>query len=444
VRSDHISPLRHLTPRNSVPLVAKSDSPLPGWLFVLPWSLREIGGVNEVVKALIREFREDTAFSPRLLVTTEQPESKTDRKTEWIETDHLNLWSPIIREHPARGLISFVYRLLHRCSVLLRIINGHDIEVVNPHFPDLGCLVFVILRKLGLFRGALVLSFHLSDVKGALASTKIERKLWQFLLRGADRIVVVSDDLAKGVLTLDPTVAAKVTTIYNGVDLELFAPVGHDPCSDLGIPDQSNIILSVGAFIPRKGHEVLIRAFARVVRQISNAHLVLVGGSGSEIEPIQELIRSLRLTRNVTLFRDVPHESIPEFFRRAQVFVLASRQESFGLVVTEAGAAQVPVICTRAEGIRELVKDGVTGTLVDIDDDITLAGAILHGLREPDEAQKMALAFYEQVKNGMTWRHAYARYLQVAADHNPGQYPRSRPMTSLLKTKAINGGNEVS
>jgi spore coat protein SA len=145
-----------------------------------------------------------------------------------------------------------------------------------------------------------------------------------------------------------------------------------------------------------------------------DTHLVLIGGSGSEIEPIRQMIGALSLEKNITLLKDVPHEAIPEFFRRAQLFVLASRQESFGLVVTEAAAAQVPVVCTRAEGIRELVKDGVTGTLVDIDDPIALAEAIIETLREPAHANQMALEFYERVKGGMTWHHAYARYLEVA------------------------------
>lgn len=392
----------------------RAQESTPGWLFVLPWSLRHTGGVNQVVKSLIVQFRSDEMYRPYLL--SESGDSIPELGGEPI---CLDVWSPVNHDRPVRGWISYVARLPYRCWAMRRIVRQKNVRVINPHFPGLGSLLFVILKKINLFDGKLILSFHLSDVQGALSSQGVERKLWRILLRGADHIVVVSDDLARAVLALDPGVAAKVTTVYNGVDLQSFASVGHNPCSGLGLRSQSKIILSIGAFISRKGHEVLVRAFARVLKQMPDAHLVLVGGSGPESESIQQLIRSLSLKNNVTLFKDVPHEYIPEFFRHAQLFVLASRQESFGLVVTEAAAAQVPVVCTRAEGLRELIKDGVTGRLVNIDDHVALADAILQALTEPDDAKKMALAFFEQVKGHMTWHHAYARYLQIASDFRP-------------------------
>ena len=397
----------------------------PGWLFVLPWSLRHTGGVNQVVKSLIAEFRRDGVYSVSLLSGSDGSLAETSPEPGSIKLHRLDFWSPVNHRLPVRGWISFVARLPHRCWAMRKIVRRQNIRVINPHFPDLGSLLFVILKTLHLFNGQLILSFHLSDVLGALSTAGVERKLWRMLLRGADRIVVVSNDLAANVLRLEPAIKGKLTVIHNGVDLALFRAAEESVGDTQGIPRQDKNILSVGAFIPRKGHEILIRAFAQVLIQMPDTHLVLVGGSGQEVEPIQQLIGSLSLGNHVTVLKDVPHESIPEFFRRAQLFVLASRQESFGLVITEAAAARVPVVCTRAEGLRELIRDGVTGRLVDVDDHAALGDAILHALREPDEAKKMALAFYEQVKGSMTWQHAYARYLQVAADFRPSSGRRS-------------------
>jgi glycosyltransferase involved in cell wall biosynthesis len=388
-----------------------SNQATPGWLFVLPWSLRHTGGVNEVVKSLAAQFREGREFSPQLL---EQWESNSNDAKQLMKTHCLNLWSPVDHQHPFRAPFSFVYRLPYRCRVMRRIIDQHNIRIINPHFPDLASLLFLVLKKLKLFKGKIILSFHLSDVRAALSTKGRERKLWRILLRGVDHIVVVSEDLAKDVLALDSTVAARMTTIYNGVDLALFGPAEHEQGARFSLPNQGNTILSIGAFIPRKGHDTLVRAFGHVLGKVPDARLVLVGGDGPEIEPIRQLIASLSLAHRVTIFKDVPHERIPAFLSEAQIFVLASRRESFGLVVTEAAAAKVPVVCTKAGGIPELITDGVTGRLVDIDDHVALADAIVDVLTHPDEARRMAVNFYEYVSTNLTWHHAYEKYIRLS------------------------------
>jgi glycosyltransferase involved in cell wall biosynthesis len=369
--------------------------------------------VNQVVKSLIVEFRDGGAFSPQLLVSSEESESGGNAERELLKPYCLDLWSPVDHQHPVHAFFSFVYRLPRRCRIMRRIIDRHKIRIINPHFPDLASLLFLVLRKFKLFKGKIILSFHGSDVRNALSTKGQERKLWRMLLRGADHIVVVSNDLATDVLALDPTVAAKMTTIYNGVDLALFTPAEHEQPARFSLPNQGKTILSVGAFIPMKGHDVLVRAVGRVLSRMPDARLVLVGGDGPEIEPIRQLINSMSLAHRVTIFKDVPHECIPEFLAQAQLFVLASRRESFGLVVTEAGAAKVPVVCTKAQGLRELIIDGVTGRLVEIDDHIALADAIVDVLTHPDDARRMAAKFYEYVRSNLTWHHTYEKYIRL-------------------------------
>jgi glycosyltransferase involved in cell wall biosynthesis len=147
---------------------------------------------------------------------------------------------------------------------------------------------------------------------------------------------------------------------------------------------------------------------------VPDARLVLVGGDGPEVERIRRLIDSLGLSEKVTIFKDVPHEQIPAFLFQAQLFVLASRRESFGLVVTEAAAANVPVACTKAQGLRELITDGVNGRLVAIDDHVPLANTSVNVLTHSEEAGRMAANFFEYVRSSLTWRHAYEKYIQLS------------------------------
>ena len=396
-----------------------SDLATPSWLFVLPWSLRHIGGVNQVVESLAVQFLDGGVFSPQLLISSGERESNGNVGQTLIKPHYLDLWSPVDFQHPFRAVFSFVYRFPYRCWIMRRIIDQHNIRIINPHFPGLGSLLFLSLKKLKMFRGKIILTFLGSDARNVLATKGRERKLWRMLLRGTDHIVVVSDDLAKAILAVDSTVAAKMTTIYNGADLALFTPAEQEQRARCALPNQGKTILSIGGFIQLKGHDVLVRAFSRVLDQVPDARLVLVGRDGPEIETIRQLINSLSLAHRVAIFKDVPRERLSSFLSQAQLFVLASRKEGFPLVVTEAAAAKVPVVSTKVGGVPELITDGVTGRLVAIDDHIALADAIVDTLTHPEEAQRMAMRLYEYVSNNLTWHHAYEKYLQLAGDTVP-------------------------
>jgi len=237
------------------------------------------------------------------------------------------------------------------------------------------------------------------------------------LLRGADHIVVVSDALGKDVLAIEPRVAEKMTTIYNGVDLAMFAPAENGLHPRPSDPNQSKpTILSIASFTVTKGHEVLVRAFARVLTTVPDACLVLVGADGPEAGATRELVDQLSLGKKVSIFKDVPHADIPTFLCRARLFVLASRAEGNPLALIEAGAARLPVVFTRTPASSELGADGVTVLLVEVNDEVSLAQAIIDLLVHTEVAQCMATKFHEHVRNNLSWSRTYETYLKLAAN----------------------------
>lgn len=387
----------------------------PGWLFALPWSPRHTGGVNQVVKSLIIQFRNGGTYCPLLLCGSDDSMGAAPDE-DLLKPFRLDFWSPVNQDRPLRGWISFIVRLPHRCWAMRRIVRQRNIKVINPHFPDLGSLLFLILKRVNLFNGKLILSFHLSDIRAALSAQGLEKWLWRILLRGADRIVVVSDDSAANILKLDSGVAKKLVTIHNGVDLVLFSSRGEVAVAiSLDAPHERTV-LSVGAFIPRKGHDILIRAFGMLLRSVPDARLIIVGGDGPEFDPLRRLIESLALTEKIRLCKDVPHERVPAFLSEAQLFVLASRQEGHPLAVVEAGAAGLPIVCTQAAWSQELISDGVTGRLAPQGDERALAAAMADLLTNKKEAQQMAARFHEYVKKNLTWEHSYKRYLELGRE----------------------------
>jgi glycosyltransferase involved in cell wall biosynthesis len=273
--------------------------------------------------------------------------------------------------------------------------------------------MFLTLRKIGRFNPKIVLSFHGSDVKNLLRAAGLERLLWKSVLRHVDHIAVVSKSLAMELVELEPHIAGKLATINNGVDLQAFA--GDDLKAIPTEADHGKTIVSVGTFSAIKGHDVLVQAFSLVVKRVPNCRLVLVGKRGPELERIRALIDALRLDRKVSIHADVPHEHIAAFFCQARLFVLASRREGFPLVLAEAAAAKVPIVCTKVGGASELIVDGITGKLVDGEDPISLADAITELLTHPQDAERIAMNCYEYVKSNLTWDHSYQKYLQLVS-----------------------------
>jgi glycosyltransferase involved in cell wall biosynthesis len=393
----------------------------PGWLFVLPWPLLESGGVNHVVKSLIRCFADTNEFSTYVLVTTRQEELDYDLGSPVTSQFSLDIWPPIDFSHPLKALISFLYRFPWRYITLRRIVSRNNIKIINPHFPSLNAIMFLALKMLGHVEARIVLSFHGSDVQSLLSTSGFARLLWKNVLRRVDGITVVSKSLGSELLALEPRIAGKLVTIYNGVDLEVFAAFDSSQKPLSPKSHQVATIISIGAFREIKGHDVLVQAFALIAKRIPNTRLMLVGNQGPALNQIRNLIETMHLNGRIVVETDVSHERIPSLLASAQLFVLASRREGFPLVLVEAAAAKVPIVCTKAGGMSELIIDGVTGRLVEIDDAHALHDAIIDLLRDPVTAERLAANCFEYVKDNLTWRQAYDKYLRLSHETERGE-----------------------
>jgi glycosyltransferase involved in cell wall biosynthesis len=382
----------------------------PGWLFVLPWSLEETGGVNHVVRSLIGCLQDSSEFEPAILITSHARGTSRVSGTR-IKAHWLDVWSPVSAQHRLRSLFSFVRRWPRRFRELTKIIRMANIAVINLHFPSLNVLMFLMLRTLSRSSPKIVLSFHGSDVKNVVGSAGLERYLWRQVLRKVDYIVVVSESLARDLEELEPRISEKVVTIYNGVNLEAFVAENNQVTNRFA--DDAQTIVTVGTFSRVKGHDVLVHAFSLVLDKIPHCRLVLVGKRGPELGRIRDLIETLNLGPRVSIHHDVPHDQIASFFHQAQIFVLSSRREGFPLVLAEAAAARLPIVSTDVGGTGELIKDGITGRLVKSENPVLLANAITDLLTLPKEAERIAVNCHEYVKSNLTWNHAYQKYLKL-------------------------------
>ena len=182
----------------------------------------------------------------------------------------------------------------------------------------------------------------------------------------ADAIVVSTEQEKDDLARLYGTDPCKIRTIPAGVDLDLFRPIdGVQARRDLDLEGNS-VILYVGRIEALKGVEILVRAL-HLLEDRADTKLVIVGGrlgEDGEMSRLKLLTEDLGVADAVTFTGSIPHKELPSYYGAADVLVLPSYYESFGLVALEAMACGTPVLVSRVGGLKSFVSHGETGYLV--------------------------------------------------------------------------------
>jgi glycosyltransferase involved in cell wall biosynthesis len=223
------------------------------------------------------------------------------------------------------------------------------------------------------------------------AQRRRTRWLGRFAARAAGRFFCVSQDIATEVCSCRIAAANKVRVLANGIDTQRFVRKGDTAGlrRQLGIPAGAPVVGTVGRLTAIKRQDRLLRAFAHGVARLSGSHLVLVG-DGPLLADLQRLSFDLSIADRVHFVGQQAHPE--QFLALMDVFALTSSSEGMPLAVLEAGAAGVPVVATRVGGLPEMIEEGVTGRLVDPDDERGLAAVLCELLENADRARHMGEA----------------------------------------------------
>jgi len=141
------------------------------------------------------------------------------------------------------------------------------------------------------------------------------------------------------------------------------------------------VVLCVGRFHPSKGQDVLLQAMVRVVQQVPEARLRLIG-QGPTLPYCKDLATRIGIASRCEFVDAIPHEDVFAEMASASVVVVPSRDEAFGFVAIEAMAVGTPVVASCVGGLAEIVRDGQDGFLVQPDDPGSLAEALIRILRD--------------------------------------------------------------
>ncbi|MEA3327907.1 MAG: glycosyltransferase [Chloroflexota bacterium] len=208
----------------------------------------------------------------------------------------------------------------------------------------------------------------------------------QFVIQSADRIITATKAEHSQLESLYGLNHQKVVVIPPGVDTHHFYPIPPDEAKEaVGIAPNERMALFVGRIEPLKGVDTLIRAMAIVKQKcrsfVCPHYLAIIGGDpeedeekmSAEMRRLQTLCRNLGLDEMVLFLGKRAQNTLPYYYSAAEVVVMPSFYESFGMVALEAMACGTPVIVSRVGGLAFLVRDGETGYFVPAQDPEALA-----------------------------------------------------------------------
>ncbi|HEX6399230.1 MAG TPA: D-inositol-3-phosphate glycosyltransferase [Actinomycetota bacterium] len=281
--------------------------------------------------------------------------------------------------------------------------NGDRYDLIHSHYWLSGWVGRAAKHLLGV---PLVASFHtLGKVKnyslarGESPEPAIRLRDEQSMIDEADRILAPTPTEAGQLVGLYGADPDRIRLVPPGVDHAIFVPRDRAEARARLHLSGLRLALFVGRLQPHKGPDVAIRTIAEAVARdpVASEDLVLgiVGGpsgehAGAELGRLMELAGALGVSDRVVLFPPQPHRRLAEFYAAADVVLMPSRSESFGLVALEAQACGTPVVAAAVGGLRSVVHDG--GLLVEGHDPGDHADALLSVLRDPALAARLGAA----------------------------------------------------
>jgi D-inositol-3-phosphate glycosyltransferase len=296
-----------------------------------------------------------------------------------------------------------------------------DVDALHANYWLSGVAGHRLKHELSL---PLVSTFHtLARVKAETGDAEPARRV-----RAEADVIACSDAiLASCVAEADQLVRlygadpARVEIVAPGVDHAFFSPGdragARHALRHLRLGD-GPVLLFVGRIQPLKGLDVAVRALAALDRP--DATLVVVGGASglegsAEVERIDKLVAELGLTDRVRIVDPVPHHLLSTYYRAADVCLVPSRSESFGLVALEAAACGTPVVAAAVGGLRTLVEHEHTGFLVEGRDPADFAAYAREILSMPAMAAELSAQAASRARD-YTWSTAAARLRRLYSD----------------------------
>jgi glycogen(starch) synthase len=368
-----------------------------------------VGGLGRHVHALARHL---TSLGHEVVVLC-RPEAGTDALTH-PTTDTVPEGVRVIRvaEDPThllfeKDLVAWTLAMGHgMIRAGLALFDGWRPDVVHAHDWLVTHPAITLAEHAGV---PLVATMHATEAgrHSGWLSQRLNQQVhsveW-WLANRADSLITCSTAMRAEVAHLFEVEPADIAVIHNGIE-----PRGwRVPAAAVRSararhsPDGAPLVLYFGRLEWEKGVHDLLAALPRLRRAHPGARLV-VAGQGVQAAALVEQARKLRVRRSVDFVGHLPDRSLVALLAAADVVVLPSRYEPFGIVALEAAAAGAPLVASTAGGLAELVVDGETGLSVEPGDVDAIVAGIRTVLADPAAAARRARAAKARLSTEFNW-----------------------------------------
>jgi len=246
-------------------------------------------------------------------------------------------------------------------------------------------------------------------------------RIRNYVYNSADAVVAASEFARQNLLRIGIS-PDRIHKITPGVDCSRFFPQrpNEELVRKLNLSGKT-VLLTVARLWPRKGHDFVLRAVAKVCHSFPHLRYVVVG-KGPEKANLEQLARKLGISSLVTFVGYIPEMELPEYYNLCDIFVMPNREESngdiegFGIVFLEAGASGKPVLGGRSGGTSEAVLEGVTGLLVDPENVDEIVASVSTLLEKPELCAKLGEAGRHRAVTEFNWDNRAEMLFQVNQD----------------------------
>ncbi|WP_432383784.1 N-acetyl-alpha-D-glucosaminyl L-malate synthase BshA [Bacillus subtilis] len=327
----------------------------------------------------------------------------------------LNTYHPNIHFHEVEVNQYAVFKYppydLTLASKIAEVAERENLDIIHAHYA-LPHAVCAYLAKQMLKRNiGIVTTLHGTDIT-VLGYDPSLKDLICFAIESSDRVTAVSSALAAETYDLIKP-EKKIETIYNFIDERVYLKKNTAAIKEKhGILPDEKVVIHVSNFRKVKRVQDVIRVFRNIAGK-TKAKLLLVG-DGPEKSTACELIRKYGLEDQVLMLGN--QDRVEELYSISDLKLLLSEKESFGLVLLEAMACGVPCIGTNIGGIPEVIKNNVSGFLVDVGDVAAATARAMSILEDEQLSNRFTKAAIEMLENEFSSKKIVSQYEQIYAD----------------------------
>lgn len=298
-----------------------------------------------------------------------------------------------------------------------------EYDILHCHYYLSGLIGLRIKKKINI---PLIMTFHtLALMKNLVARSQEEKEGYarvqqeRLLTKHADKIITSSEIEALYMEYLYNSLPSNIEIVSPGIHTKRFHPIDKKLAKQkIHVNPKRKVVLFVGRIEPLKGIDTLMYAMKILVTHCPNmpVNLMIVGGDVSqkkelwakELKKLEELRRILQIPNIVTFVGQRTQEELPYYYNAAEVLVMPSHYESFGIAALEAMGCGTPVITSNVAGVASIIDEAHGSLITTVNNPLLLASQIEHLLLDEKEHNRLSKILVKSVSN-LTWENTAKR-----------------------------------